>query len=96
MQSGGGHQRRGLVKVAVEGAKDPIQAGNFHGHAKARVGGVLHDIRREVRLAKAGDQGQPGGRFEFVVDEESASPPVTPIEEAGKLRELPSVNWLLK
>ena len=60
---------RGLVKVTVEGAKDPIEAGNFHGHAKARIRGILHDVGSEVRLADAGDQSKPRGRCEFVVQE---------------------------
>lgn len=43
---------------------------NFYSQTKARVDFIFADVRGEVRLTNAGDEGQPRGDFEFVVKEE--------------------------
>ena len=67
-----------MIKHAVKAMKDPVQARDSDGDAKARVGRVLHDGRLgspadragvEVRIAKAGDQRQPRGHLKPVADE---------------------------
>src|SRR5580704_12521520 len=54
-RASGRQERRGLVVVAVEGAKYPIQARNFDGYANSRVRRIFNDVCRKVRLAKASD-----------------------------------------
>ena len=66
--AGGGEQRRGLVEAAVEAAEDPVEFGDLDGCAEARGGYVFGDLRLEVGLADAEDEGEPGGGFEVVVD----------------------------
>ena len=56
-RAGGSDERRGLIEVTVKSAKNPIQAGNFHCDAEARIGGTLGNGRIEFRLAKAGNKG---------------------------------------
>ncbi len=53
------NQGRGLVKGAIETAKDPIQVRNLHRHSDARTSGVLNDRTREVRLPDAANHGKP-------------------------------------
>ena len=65
----GGEQRRGLIEAAVEGAEDPVEAGDAEGGAEAGGGGVFGELPLEVRRAQAGDEGEPGGGFEVVGDE---------------------------
>src|SRR5580658_6577008 len=62
------HDRRSLVKVTVEGPKNPVEPWNFHRHAEAGICGVLHHVCREMGLANAGDERQPGGHLELVAD----------------------------
>ena len=62
-RAGGGHERRGLVVVTVEAAKNPIQARNFHRKTDPGVRNVFRDGAVEFRLADAGDEGQPRSRL---------------------------------
>ena len=55
--TGGGEQRRGLVEAAVEAAEDPVEFRDLDGCAEARGGYVLGDLRLEVGLAYAEDEG---------------------------------------
>ncbi len=67
-RAGGRHDRGGLIKLAVECAKNPVQARDFDGDAKAGVHCGFHDVGRKVRLAETGDQSQPGSDLEFVAE----------------------------
>jgi hypothetical protein len=64
--AGGGEEGRGLVEAAVEATEDPVQFGDEDGGADAGGGYVFGDGCLEVRLAEAGDEGEPGGGFEVV------------------------------
>ena len=66
--AGGGEERRRLVEAAVEAAEDPVEFGNADGSAEARVGLVFGELSLKVRLAQAGDEGEPGGGFVVVGD----------------------------
>ena len=64
--AGSGQERRRLIEDAVEAAEDPLQTRDLDGDAKTGGGHILHDripagdcAGIEVRIAKAGDQGQP-------------------------------------
>src|SRR5450432_1312001 len=67
----GGHQRRGLIEVAVEAAEGPVQTRKSEGCAEARADGVFGEsvVAGEVRGAKAGGEGQPAERIELVLQE---------------------------
>src|SRR5580704_6557377 len=68
-------ERRRLIKITIEGSKYPIQMRDFDGDADARIRCILDDLRLsadtgrvEVRLAEAGDDGQPRSHFETVAE----------------------------
>ncbi len=63
-----GEKRWRLVVAAVEGAEDPVQFGDADGYTETRVGCVFAELALKVGLAQAGDEGEPGGRFEVVGD----------------------------
>src|SRR6266851_1742451 len=68
---GCGQQRRRLIVVAVKRAESPAQARNRDCGPEARADRVFRDAAaRKMRGAEAGGEGQPGERFEFVVEEE--------------------------
>ena len=66
--AGCGEQWRGLIVASVEGAKYPVQLRYLDCDASSRIGVVLRNAGREIRLAQAGNQGQPGCGFVVVGD----------------------------
>ena len=50
-----GQQGRRLIEVAPEAVKDPVQTGHADGDTVPRIDVVLDNVRREVRMAEAGD-----------------------------------------
>ena len=72
LQQGAGRcdERRGLVVVAVESAKGPLQTRHGERCAEARADGGFCNAAGEMRGAHAGGQRQPGRHLEFVVKKE--------------------------
>ena len=62
-------QGRGLVVVAVEAAKHPVQVRDSQGTPQARVACMLRYGGVELRFTQPGNQSEPGSYLEFVVDE---------------------------
>src|SRR5579883_344006 len=65
-RAGNGEERGGLIKVSVEGAKNPVELGHADGATNARAGGVLDDAAGKVGLANAGVYGDPLAEFRLV------------------------------
>ena len=58
--AGDGVERRGLVEIGIGGAEDPIEFRDGDCGANAGIGGVLGDLSREMRVAKATAESEPG------------------------------------
>jgi hypothetical protein len=60
-------QRRRLIVMSVEGAKNLVEARDAKGNSSARTGGILDERAREVRLADAANQSEPGRNSKVVL-----------------------------
>src|SRR5262249_16529753 len=62
-------ERRGLVKMSVKAAEDPIEFGNSHGRAHGRAGGIFGEGAGQMSLGGTAVQREPGSRLELVFEE---------------------------
>ncbi len=69
--AGNGGERRCLIEAAVGCAEDPIQPGNAQSGAEARIGFVLDNIAREMRVAEATVEGEPVCEAKLIFCEEA-------------------------